>query len=101
MFDKFASEPRFDFYINDLCMKGENMVKDLVEYITKALVDSPDSVNVNVIEGQKSIILELRVTQDDIGKVIGKNGRIAQAIRMILSSVAAKTDKRVMLEILD
>ena len=78
-----------------------NMVKDLVDYITKALVDKPDSVNVNVIEGEKSIILELKVAQDDIGKVIGKNGRIAQAIRIILSSVAAKTDKRVMLEILD
>jgi predicted RNA-binding protein YlqC (UPF0109 family) len=82
-------------------MKGVIMVKDLVEYIAKALVDSPDSVNVNTIEGEKSIILELRVTQDDIGKIIGKHGRIAQAIRTILSSVAVKTDKRVMLEILD
>ena len=82
-------------------MKGVNMVKDLIEYIAKALVDSPDSVNVNVIEGKKSIILELKVTQDDIGKVIGKNGRIAQAIRIILSPVTAKTDKRAILEILD
>ena len=77
------------------------MVKDLVEYIAKALVDSPDSVKVNVIEGEKSIILELKVTQEDIGKVIGKSGRIAQAIRIILSSAAAKSDKRVILEILD
>ena len=77
------------------------MVKDLVEYIAKALVDNTDSVTVNAIEGEKSIILELKVAQDDIGKVIGKNGRIAQAIRIILSSAAAKSDKRIMLEILD
>jgi len=82
-------------------MRGVTMVKDLVEYIAKALVDNTDSVTVNAIEGEKSIILELKVAQDDIGKVIGKNGRIAQAIRIILSSAAAKSDKRIMLEILD
>jgi len=75
--------------------------KDLVEYIAKSLVDSPGSVAVNVIEGEKSTILELRVAQDDIGKVIGKSGRIARAIRTILSAAAAKTEKRVVLEILD
>ena len=77
------------------------MEKDLVEYIAKALVDNPDGVNVKIIEGEKSVILELKVAQDDIGKVIGKRGRIAQAIRIILSSAAAKTNKRVMLEIID
>jgi len=75
--------------------------KALVEYIAKALVDSPDSVNVNAIEGEKTIIIELKVAQDDIGKVIGKSGRIAQAIRTILSSATAKEGKRVELEILD
>jgi predicted RNA-binding protein YlqC (UPF0109 family) len=75
--------------------------KDLVEYIAKSLVDNPDSVEVNVIEGEKSTILELKVAQEDIGKVIGKSGRIARAIRTILSAAAAKTEKRVVLEILD
>lgn len=77
------------------------MEKDLVEYIAKSLVDQPGSVEVNVIEGEKSTILELKVAQDDIGKVIGKSGRIARAIRTILSAAAAKTEKRVVLEILD
>ena len=75
--------------------------KDLVEYIAKSLVDQPNSVEVNVIEGEKSTILELKVAQEDIGKVIGKSGRIARAIRTILSAAAAKTEKRVVLEILD
>jgi hypothetical protein len=75
--------------------------KDLVEYIAKSLVDDPDEVEVHIIEGEKSTILELRVSQDDIGKVIGKHGRIAKAIRTILSASATKTGKRIVLEILD
>ncbi|MBN1524480.1 MAG: KH domain-containing protein [Spirochaetales bacterium] len=77
------------------------MEKDLVEFIAKALVDDPNGVAVNVIEGEKSTILELKVSDDDIGKVIGKHGRIAKAIRTILSAAATKKDKRVVLEILD
>ena len=77
------------------------MEKDLVEYIARSLVDEPDGVNVNMIEGEKSTILELRVSPSDIGKVIGKHGRIAKAVRTILSATATKTGKRVVLEILD
>lgn len=77
------------------------MEKDLVEYIAKSLVDEPENVLVNMIEGEKSTILELRVAQNDIGKVIGKHGRIAKAVRTILSASATKTGKRVVLEILD
>ena len=77
------------------------MEKELVEYIARALVDEPDGVNVNMIEGEKSTILELRVADNDIGKVIGKHGRIAKAVRTILSASATKTGKRVVLEILD
>lgn len=77
------------------------MEKDLVEYIAKALVDDPDGVKVNVIKGEKSTILELKVSDGDIGKVIGKHGRIAKAVRTILSAAATKQDKRVVLEILD
>jgi predicted RNA-binding protein YlqC (UPF0109 family) len=75
--------------------------RDLVEYIAKSLVDDPSAVSVNVIEEDKSTILELRVASDDIGKVIGKQGRIAKAIRTILSASAAGATKRIVLEILD
>ena len=77
------------------------MEKELVEFLVKSLVDEPDQVNVNVIEGEKSTILELRVAEGDIGKVIGKQGRIAKAIRTILSASASKGGKRAVLEILD
>jgi uncharacterized protein len=75
--------------------------KDLVEYIVKSLVDVPDEVSINVVEGEKSTILELKVASEDIGKVIGKQGRIAKAIRTILSASATKSGKRAVLEILD
>jgi predicted RNA-binding protein YlqC (UPF0109 family) len=75
--------------------------KELVNYIARSLVDEPDEVKVNMIEGEKSTILELQVSQGDIGKVIGKHGRIAKAIRTVLSAASTKTGKRVVLEILD
>jgi len=75
--------------------------KELVEYIAKSLVDDPGGVAVNVIEGEKSTILELKVAEADIGKVIGKHGRIAKAVRTILSAAVSKSGKRVVLEILD
>ena len=81
------------------------MERELVEYIVKSLVDEPESVEVNVIEGEKSTILELRVSPSDIGKVIGKvigkQGRIAKALRTILSATATKSGKHASLEILD
>lgn len=77
------------------------MEKDLVEYIARSLVDEPAGVKVNMIEGEKSTILELKVSDGDIGKVIGKHGRIAKAIRTIISASSMKTGKRVVLEILD
>ena len=77
------------------------MEKELVSYIARALVDEPDGVEVNLIEGEKSTILELKVAEGDVGKVIGKHGRIAKAVRTILSAAATKTGKRIVLEILD
>ena len=77
------------------------MEKDLVEYIAKSLVDDPSSVNVAVVEGEKSTILELRVAPDDIGKVIGKHGRIVKAIRTVLQAATAKGGRHTVLEILD
>ena len=73
----------------------------MVEYIAKSLVDDPAAVTVSEVEGEKSTILELRVAQDDIGKVIGKYGRIAKAMRTVLSASSGKSGKRVTLEILD
>ncbi|MDR2733257.1 MAG: KH domain-containing protein [Spirochaetota bacterium] len=75
--------------------------KELALYILKALVDEPDGVSVNIIEGEQSTIMELRVRPRDVGKVIGKHGRIAQAIRTIITSAAMKTGRRMVVEILD
>lgn len=74
--------------------------KDLLETIAKALVDHPNSVSVTEIQGERSVILELKVAQDDLGKVIGKQGRIANAIRTVVRSAAMKDNKRVIVEIL-
>ena len=75
-------------------------MKELIEIIAKALVDNPEKVVVNEIEGEKSIIYELTVAPEDMGKVIGKQGRIAKAIRTVVKSAAVKTNKKVMVEIL-
>lgn len=77
------------------------MEKELVEFMVKSLVDKPEKVTVNVVEGEKSKVLELHVAEEDVGKVIGKQGRIAKAIRTILSASATKGGKRAVLEILD
>lgn len=74
---------------------------ELIEFIVKSLVDKEDEVKLNVIEGEKSTILELRVSQSDVGKIIGRRGRIARAIITLLGACAAKTNRRVQLEILD
>jgi predicted RNA-binding protein YlqC (UPF0109 family) len=74
--------------------------KEFLLYIIKALVDEPDEVEIHVVEGEKSTIFELKVAQSDIGKVIGKNGRIAKAIRTILNAAIAKSGKRISLDIL-
>jgi len=81
--------------------KGNTMEKDLIEYLAKSLVDDPSQVQVNIVEGEKSTILELRVAEKDIGKVIGKHGRIAKAIRTVLQAATARTGKHTVLEILD
>ncbi len=75
-------------------------MKTLVEYIARSLVDNPDVVQVTEIEGERSIIIELRVAPDDMGKVIGKQGKIAKSIRTLTKATAAKEGKRVVVEIL-
>jgi predicted RNA-binding protein YlqC (UPF0109 family) len=76
-------------------------VKELVELIAKALVDNPDKVKVSQLDGQQSSIIELTVAPEDMGKVIGKQGRNAQAIRLILGAAGMKLKKRVDLEIVE
>ncbi len=73
---------------------------ELVEMIAKALVDNPDEVEVNEVEGTQSVIIELRVASEDMGKIIGKQGRIAKAIRTVVKAAAIKENKRVVVEII-
>lgn len=76
-------------------------MKDLITYIAKALVDNPDQVVVSEVEGNKTSVLELQVAKEDLGKVIGKQGRTARAMRTILSAASAKIRKRTVLEIIE
>lgn len=76
-------------------------MKNLLELIIKQLVDHPDDVNINEIAGEQTCVFELRVNKEDLGKIIGKQGRTARAIRTLLSAAAVKDSKRVMLEIID
>jgi predicted RNA-binding protein YlqC (UPF0109 family) len=76
-------------------------MKDLLEEIAKALVDSPEDVQVTEVEGEQTTVLELRVRNEDLGKVIGRQGRTARAIRTLLSAAGMKIHKRFVLEILE
>jgi uncharacterized protein len=75
------------------------MMKLLLEHIARALVDEPDQVSVSQVDGERMIVLELKVAPEDMGKVIGKQGRIAKAIRTVVSAAAVKENKRVVVEI--
>ncbi|MBU1003537.1 MAG: KH domain-containing protein [Proteobacteria bacterium] len=77
------------------------MLKDLILYIAKSLVDNPDDVVVSEIEGEQTSVLELRVAKEDLGKVIGKQGRTARAMRTIIGAASTKARKRAVLEILE
>jgi len=76
-------------------------MKELVELIVKKLVDNPDKVEINEVSGEKTSVIELRVDQSDLGKVIGKQGRTARSIRTLLNAAGIKQGKRVVLEILE
>ncbi|MCL5289558.1 MAG: KH domain-containing protein [Bacillota bacterium] len=75
-------------------------MKELVEILAKALVDQPDKVDVTMVEKERSVVIELRVAPEDMGKVIGKQGRIARAIRSVVKAAATKQRKRVIVEII-
>jgi uncharacterized protein len=76
-------------------------MKDLIAYIAKALVDKPEEVTVTEIEGEQTSVIELKVAKEDLGKVIGKQGRTARAMRTILSAASTKIKKRSVLEIIE
>jgi predicted RNA-binding protein YlqC (UPF0109 family) len=76
-------------------------LKELVEHIAKVLVDNPDAVQINEIEGEQTSVIELKVAKEDLGKIIGKEGRTAKAIRTILGAASSKLRKRVVLEIIE
>jgi len=84
-------------------MSGENVSKlrDLIEHIVRSLVDHPDQVNVTEVDGEKTVVFELRCHPDDIGKVIGRNGKTVSALRTLLTTAAARQNRRAMLEVVD
>ena len=82
-------------------MSGSGILKELVEFMARALVDRPEDVEVREVEGEQTSVLELKVAKEDLGKVIGKQGRTARAMRTILSAAATKLRKRTVLEILE
>lgn len=75
------------------------MLKELVAYVAKSLVDNPDEVSVRELEGDQTIVVELRVAKDDVGKIIGRQGRTVRALRTVVSAAAARLPKRVSLEL--
>jgi hypothetical protein len=89
----------FTYLVEPVTWEERPTMKELVEYIAKSLVDDPSQVKVTEIEGATSVILELSVAPEDMGRVIGRNGRVANAMRTLLRVIAAKQGKRVTLEI--
>lgn len=87
--------------LESIQQEGEPRVKDLVTEIAKALVDIPEEVTVNEVEGEQVTVLELRVAPSDLGKVIGKQGRTARSIRTLLGAAGMKLNRRFTLEILE
>jgi len=76
-------------------------MKDLIKYVAQALVDNPEKVEVSEVQGEQTSVIELRVAKEDLGKVIGKQGKTAKAMRTILSASSAKVHKRTVLEIIE
>jgi predicted RNA-binding protein YlqC (UPF0109 family) len=81
--------------------EGVAELEELVRYVSRALVDEPDDVRVATVEDDRAVVIELTVAEDDLGKVIGKDGRTARAIRTVLAASSARLKKRAILEILE
>jgi RNA-binding protein (KH domain) len=82
-------------------VNSAQVVKEMIEKIAKTIVDKEDEVKVNLVEGERTAIVELRVNKDEIGKIIGKSGRIVKAMRSLVSAASAKFNKRIILEVPD
>jgi len=82
-------------------MSGTETLRELIAYVARNLVDDPDAVEVTEVEEDQAAVLELRVAKEDLGKVIGKQGRTARALRTVLSAAATKIHRRVILEIME
>lgn len=95
--DRNQNQPQHKDSLN---LEGKEM-RELIAYVVRFLVDHPDAVEVREIEGEQTRVLELRVAKEDMGKVIGKQGRTARALRTILAAASAKLHKRTVLEILE
>lgn len=80
---------------------GSTSLRDLVEFLAKSLVDYPDQVNVREVAGEYSTVIELKVAKEDLGKIIGKQGRTARSLRTLLSAAATKANRRAILEIIE
>ena len=91
----------FNQYSSSIVMAEETRDKDFIEQVVKMLVDNPDDVKVIEVEGEQTTVVELRVSKGDLGKVIGKQGRTARAMRTILSAASTKIKKRTVLEIIE
>ena len=96
-FDRFPG----GFLLLSTTDKGDDTMNELIRNIVCALVDNPEKVEVDVVQGTQSSVVELKVAKEDLGKVIGKQGRTAQAMRTILNAASAKVKKRMVLEILE
>ncbi len=77
------------------------MLKELVEYVAKSLVDKPEEVKVRMLEGDQTAVVELRVAKDDIGKIIGRQGRTVRALRTVFSAAASRSPKHITLELVE
>jgi len=82
-------------------LKGGMVMKEFIEFIVKHLVDKPDEVKVNVVDGERTVVYELRVGYGDLGKIIGRRGQTARSLRILLAAASAKIGKRSVLEILE
>jgi hypothetical protein len=96
----WAREILFSLHVEQ-ALEGIMEMKDLIQRIAEALVDNPEQVTVNAVEGSQATILELKVAKEDLGKIIGKQGRTAKSIRTILGAASAKMHKRTVLEIVE
>ena len=97
LFKKFLNESDSQ----DRYQKGGYDMKEFIEYIVKHLVDKPEEVQVNEVDGERTVVYELRVGEGDMGKIIGRRGQTAKSLRTILAAASAKTGKRAVLEILE